>query len=768
VTEKQVAGAIRRAGARFSLKDRPAAVEYAVRFLAGFLLARARIFGSCAPFGAAFAGACVPGAAGALAALGAAAGYFSAGSFVWALKYVSAAVLIRAALRVFRATSLGARPWFPPLVVFSALGIVGFVYVSDAAWALTAAVHYAAETFLAAAATYFYAVALAPEAPEAAGKTRRRISLLILCCTLLMSAAAWRLFRVLSVGRTAALLIVLVCAWRGGAPLGAACGTAIGAAMDMASGSAPRFLLLYPLAALVSGLFARRGRLPFLLAFLMTNSVGALWTWEYAGGVSALYEAFAASVVFMALPEHVLAKAAALLPAPETRGAGEYRGYARERVDLTADAFESLYAAVHAAAGGDAADDDPASIFDAAAETVCKSCKCARRCWESGYAETFDVMNNVTPRLLRDGAVAPEDFPEPFAESCGKLPELVSVINAETRTYLTRRSFRARLTESRGAAYNQYADISAVLRSLSDDLGGGITPEPGLERRLQRWLRGAGAEASASVFRMRGGRLRAEIGGPGAAAVRAEPEYLDKLSAVLNVRLCTPEARNSPERLVLLEAEPLCADVGIASLRKSGQTVCGDKGVYFRTDSGLLCALLSDGMGTGEDAADVSGKTVGILERLLRAGVQPETALRILGDLMLLRNGSDTDCATVDLLCLDMFTGDTRVYKCGAAPSYIKKDSSVRRVSGTALPAGLAGGGRFDCTKFRLPPASFAVLVSDGIAGEGGDKWLASLLSAYTGRDPEALARSIVEAAKLRTGGADDMTVLAVRADERP
>lgn len=200
MTEKQVAGAIRRAGARFSLKDRPAAVEYAVRFLAGFLLARARIFGSCAPFGAAFAGACVPGAAGALAALGAAAGYFSAGSFVWALKYVSAAVLIRAALRVFRATSLGARPWFPPLVVFSALGIVGFVYVSDAAWALTAAVHYAAETFLAAAATYFYAVALAPEAPEAAGKTRRRISLLILCCTLLMSAAAWRLFRVLSVG----------------------------------------------------------------------------------------------------------------------------------------------------------------------------------------------------------------------------------------------------------------------------------------------------------------------------------------------------------------------------------------------------------------------------------------------------------------------------------------------------------------------------------------------------------------------------------------
>ena len=42
-----------------------------------------------------------------------------------------------------------------------------------------------------------------------------------------------------------------------------------------------------------------------------------------------------------------------------------------------------------------------------------------------------------------------------------------------------------------------------------------------------------------------------------------------------------------------------------------------------------------------------------ILERFLRSGVEPATAMKILNSVMLLRNGDEWGYATVDLMCVD-------------------------------------------------------------------------------------------------------------------
>ena len=53
---------------------------------------------------------------------------------------------------------------------------------------------------------------------------------------------------------------------------------------------------------------------------------------------------------------------------------------------------------------------------------------------------------------------------------------------------------------------------------------------------------------------------------------------------------------------MLFEAEPLIANVGIAGMKKKGEPTSGDRGTYFKTDEGVLCVILADGMGSGEDA----------------------------------------------------------------------------------------------------------------------------------------------------------------------
>ena len=152
--------------------------------------------------------------------------------------------------------------------------------------------------------------------------------------------------------------------------------------------------------------------------------------------------------------------------------------------------------------------------------------------------------------------------------------------------------------------------------------------------------------------------------------------------------------------MTLLEAEPLAVSVGIAAMKKKGENVSGDRGTYFKTDAGVLCVILSDGMGSGEDAAVESREAVEILERFLRSGVDPATAMKILNSVMLLRHGDEWGYATVDLMCVDLFTGGTCFYKYGAAPSY---EMCIRDRTGTRPGA---NSGSFPCPGTPSPPSS--------------------------------------------------------------
>jgi len=218
-----------------------------------------------------------------------------------------------------------------------------------------------------------------------------------------------------------------------------------------------------------------------------------------------------------------------------------------------------------------------------------------------------------------------------------------------------------------------------------------------------------------------------------------------------------------------LEAEPLAADIGVAKASKSGERKSGDSGAFFKTEEGYLYVLLSDGMGAGSNAAKSSGEAIRILERFLRAGVSPESAVRLLNDIMLLRNDEDTVSATVDLAQVNLFTGEVVLLKYGSAPTYVKAERSVRRVRSATFAAGLTpvNDHEPDKCRFILKAGHTAVIVTDGVLEDGDDTDLTSCLTAFPmSGDPSDLAREIVERAKKR-GSDDDITAIAIKIDVR-
>ena len=180
--------------------------------------------------------------------------------------------------------------------------------------------------------------------------------------------------------------------------------------------------------------------------------------------------------------------------------------------------------------------------------------------------------------------------------------------------------------------------------------------------------------------------------------------------------------------------------------------------------------LLCDGMGAGFPARRESALAVRLLEQFLRAGVRPENALRTLSSALALRNDETAGgFTTVDLLRVDLFTGEGAVYKYGAAPTYVRKGPAVNRITGASLPAGLVSGegAAPDVTSLRLEAGDWVVLVTDGVAGGEGDQWVRDILAAFAGDSPRELAQAVLDGSRARAGAADDRTVLALRLARR-
>ena len=366
--------------------------------------------------------------------------------------------------------------------------------------------------------------------------------------------------------------------------------------------------------------------------------------------------------------------------------------------------------------------------------------------------------------MVERGRAESVDFPRHFSDRCIHFPEFVAAVNEELTALFYRRQYNARIRESRAAVCRQYAQLSELLGEAAAELSRELTPDPAAGRRLRQRLAEMKLEVRTCVYRDGRGLLRVEAEGPGCFSL-TRPSRLDDLSSALGVPMRVE--LEGEEAVSLIQLEPLMAVAGVAARKKSGETVSGDAGTYFKRHDGKLYLLLCDGMGSGPEANRESTLAVRLLEQLLQAGVDARRALTTLSSALALRGEETGGFTTVDLLQLDLFSGEGELFKLGAAPTYIKKGNSVQRLSGKSLPAGLAEGevSALDQFSLRLAPGDCVLMASDGVCSGPEDGWLRERFAHFDGESPKDLARELVT--HDLKDATDDRTALVVRIDTR-
>ena len=236
------------------------------------------------------------------------------------------------------------------------------------------------------------------------------------------------------------------------------------------------------------------------------------------------------------------------------------------------------------------------------------------------------------------------------------------------------------------------------------------------------------------------------------------------MSEKCGILLSEPEFINDPGgfTMILSRKRKIRLEYSQSARAKGMNEVNGDSVTFFENDEDYFYALISDGMGSGRQAALTSRLTSVFIEKLLTTGTHKAVTLELLNNLLLSKN--DECFATVDLLEIDLLTGEASFIKAGAAPAYIVRSTKLYKIASSTPPAGIIQGFSAENTRFSLQSGDMILMLSDGIIQTFDENaWLCEMLAFENEDNPARLANRIINKAGKMNIREDDMSCAAIK-----
>jgi stage II sporulation protein E len=502
-----------------------------------------------------------------------------------------------------------------------------------------------------------------------------------------------------------------------------------------------------------------------------------IWCY-YIGGTSGLVGVL--PPMLLAIPVYMIAdKYREMMYAPYDRAAvlagGVYFAEAvteksknedvRERLCALSDAFASLSETFYKLSDRHRRPDmlGLKRLTEAAFEKHCGGCRNRELCWGAQYSDTLVAQRDISEGLHKSGAVSADELSADFRMRCFRLDAIIGEVNSAV-TQTTENLIKG---EKAGFFASNYDDITSILKDALSSDGDEYESNMEMGEAIFRYLYDQGLKVSGVV--VYGKRcLRVAIKGVGLVedmGGKRETEICQNIARIVETDLTEPTFEVGRDGvMMLLRSKPKfrarCSHGYVAASAKvdaegevlsdelyvdpfsDGDELCGDVTNAFITDSSYFYSLISDGMGSGAEAAFTSGVCSMFIEKMLGAGNRADITLRMLNNIIRSENmGCGGECsATVDLCELDLISGTAQFIKSGAAPTYIARGETVYKINSRTMPVGIIKDADARITRFQMQRGDIIIMMSDGCCPDSDDcAWLVEFLCGYTASRKRAL-----------------------------
>lgn len=636
---------------------------------------------------------------------------------------------------------------------------------------------------------YFYKSA----ADGNAGVTAGEVGMCAIAATVVLALGSE--FSPWDLSLPAAFIITIVTACLRGVTGGIIYGIVCGAVQSTALSP------MYAIAAAVSRLL-----LPFSPAVSVSGAclVSCLWS-VYATGISAMSDTVPKLIITSAILAPVLSIGSVKssfyslkpnqLAAADTTASYMVRRESSRRMTGLSGTMRELSGVLYRLSDRITAPDTEqiSELCNGVFDEVCSTCGMKSACFGTENVRTAEMQTKMTLALRKDGRVSAAAVPPSVAKRCYSMSDIIDRLNNRYATLVS----EAKLYDRTSVVASDYEVMAEMLKENAEY----DTDEYELDRdATARLLSAIDIKLPCDSIGVYGGRVKKII----ARGVKVSGELpdgdviRDSLSDAVGLELADPTFEISGAKVIMrLDNLPRfstrCGRSSVAasyvggkkgredgsavtkifshgSRRGIGKTAseqCGDVISAFMTDDGRFFMLISDGMGSGSEAALTSGICAVFIEKLLKAGSSMDTSLKMLNSMLRVR-GMEVS-ATVDLMELDLMNGCARFVKSGAAPSFVLRDGRLFRLQSKTVPIGIVRALDAELIKFDVREGDVIVMLSDGVVRSFEEcPWLYDLLTCGADRrcDPEKLSRMIVEKA-IASGSSDDVTAGVVVVERR-
>lgn len=585
-------------------------------------------------------------------------------------------------------------------------------------------------------------------------------------------------------------LVTLVGAYIGGATAGAAVGTALGWIMGMHGALPFGGVSIYALSGLLAGLFSSRGKLRVGAGFLLGHLLLSVQITNPAEIVYSLIHALLAIAGLVIIPTSWLRALERALPGSRARE--RFIQVREERLrQAVSDRLTKLGGllaemgrtfAVAGAARGDKREQgsDMGSVVESLALRLCSRCPGYRKCWEDHLYQTYkEVVDFVNGGRVK-GELRDADMPLPLRQRCLRPSQLTQTLHGILVEREERLRWQARLEGQINVVPAQLQGVASLLEGLADQVRVEIGRSDEIQVILADGLREMRVPADVVEVRPQGTEGRFDI-----LIERQTPcdrigLWREQVTRVVTRALGTEYvvwqetcSQDGHCALRFVPRPPYCIDQASLSIPKEDD-ISGDTFHTVDLVDGRVAMLLSDGMGSGPQAALQSETAVGLLATLLETGFDLRSAVRSVNSLLLMRSTEET-FATLDAVVIDQFTGGASFLKVGSAPSFLVRGSEVQVIRSNTLPVGIVQQVDVGVERWQLEPGDVIVLVTDGLLdsvalGADQEEWLAGVLHEVGERPARQVLEAVLHRAAEATQGqwGDDATIAVIRYTKRP
>ncbi|MFZ5646247.1 MAG: stage II sporulation protein E, partial [Bacillota bacterium] len=546
--------------------------------------------------------------------------------------------------------------------------------------------------------------------------------------------------------------IILLAALAGGAGLGAAAGAVVGVIPGLSYTITPYLVGAYSFSGVLAGLGSVLGKMGVSLSFLASNIIMSVFFNNFESMESVIAETCLACLLFLLIPQYLVKGIASAVvqeqAAAKPEGAGEeIRSSFREKLKDFSAIFREISVVFGETSSLSEKKENEQGIKMLMAEIgrkVCDDCSMFRVCWEKEYYRTFQHMLDMFALTEVYGRVKVTDIPEELKLRCARPRELTVTATCLYEAFKVDRYWRKKFFAGKALVGEQLRGMADVIEKIAGEFHFSLKDGGRADSALKHRLRQLGLPVKEIIISDTGGK--AEISatmkscrGDLDCRYRVAPVISELMEQHFSATGCTCEGQPADSlcRFRLYQGTHYRVEVGSALAGKDGNPVSGDVFDFMQLKGGKFAAVLSDGMGVGEEAARESATAVSLIRRMLEAGLDVETVIKSVNSVQALKRPEES-FATVDMVIINLYSGQAEFIKIASPPTYLIRGGRLRSIRASSLPVGILSDIDISITEKKLASGDVVVMLTDGIMASHRDRrdredWITGVLQELNG-----------------------------------